>query len=260
MDLIQTIVLALVQGITEFLPVSSSGHLVLTPALFGWTDQGLAYDIAVHFGTLAAVIVYFRRDLADIVAAMLSGFSAEAKLGWQILLATVPLGIAGIVFADVVETSLRSPAVIAVSSVVFGLLLWWADRAGRRERSEKRLSWRDVMLIGASQALALIPGASRSGVTMTAALALGLSRGAAGRFSFLLSIPAIGMVAAWQIVQLTQEPQAVDWLGLGLAAGLSALTAFASIAVFLNLIGRLGMGVFAVYRIALALVIFAVLV
>lgn len=259
MDLLQTIVLAVVQGVTEFLPISSSGHLVLTPALLGWTDQGLGFDIAVHFGTLAAVVCYFRRELLAMAQAMLTGRSAEAILGWQIVAATVPLGIAGIVFADIVETALRSPAVIAVTSVVFGILLWLADRFGRGARTETTLSWRDAMLIGVGQVLALIPGTSRSGITMTVGLGLGMTREAASRFAFLLSVPAIAMVAAWQTVQLIRDPAPVAWASLGLATLLSAGTAFASIAVFLKLVGRVGMGVFALYRIALAAVIWVVL-
>jgi undecaprenyl-diphosphatase len=259
MDLLQTIVLAVVQGVTEFLPISSSGHLVLTPALLGWTDQGLGFDIAVHFGTLAAVVCYFRRELLAMAQAMLTGRSPEAILGWQIVAATVPLGIAGIVFADIVETALRSPAVIAATSVVFGILLWLADRFGRGARTETTLSWRDAMLIGVGQVLALIPGTSRSGITMTVGLGLGMTREAASRFAFLLSVPAIAMVAAWQMVQLIRDPAPVAWASLGLATLLSAATAFASIAVFLNLVGRIGMGVFALYRIALAAVIWFVL-
>jgi undecaprenyl-diphosphatase len=259
MDLVQTIVLAVVQGLTEFLPISSSGHLVLTPAFAGWTDQGLAFDIAVHFGTLAAVITYFRHELWTMARSLVAGRSADGRFAWQIIVATVPLGLAGLVFADVVETSLRSPAVIAASSAGFGLLLWLADRYGRGQRAETGLGWRDVLLVGCGQALALIPGTSRSGITMTVGLALGLTREAAGRFSFLLSVPAIGMVAAWQLVQFLRDPAPVAWGGLTLAVLLSAATAFVSIAVFLNLIGRIGMGVFALYRIALAVVIVVVL-
>jgi undecaprenyl-diphosphatase len=183
----------------------------------------------------------------------------EARLAWQILVATIPLGLAGLVLADYVEGALRSPVVIAASSAAFGVLLWLADRFGRRQRDEVTLRWRDIALIGIGQALALIPGTSRSGVTMTVALALGLTREAAGRFSFLLSVPAIGMVAAWQTVQFATDPAPVAWGGLALAAVLSAITAFASISLFLNLIGRIGMGVFALYRIALAVVIVLVL-
>jgi len=260
LDLVHVIVLALLQGVTEFLPISSSGHLILIPALFGWPDQGLAFDIAVHAGTLLAVIVYFRRELLGMAATALRFGQPESRLGWQVVVATVPLGLAGLAFADAVETSLRAPVVIAASTAFFGLLLWLADRFGRGARDEYQLAWLGVLLIGLAQALALIPGTSRSGITMTAALAIGMSREAAGRFSFLLAIPAIGMAALWQSLQFAADPAPVPWLPLGLAAAVSALTAFATIALFLNLIGRMGMTVFALYRFALAAVIVYVLV
>lgn len=259
MDLVQTIVLAVVQGLTEFLPISSSGHLALTPVFAGWTDQGLAFDIAVHFGTLAAVIGYFRQELWSMARSLPAVRSPDGRFAWQIVIATVPLGLAGLIFADAVETTLRSPAVIAAASAGFGLLLWLADRYGRGQRAETELGWRDALLVGCGQALALIPGTSRSGITMTVGLALGLSREAAGRFSFLLSVPAIAMVASWQLLQFLLDPEPVAWGGLAIATLLSAVTAFASIALFLNLIGRVGMGVFALYRIALAIVIVVVL-
>jgi undecaprenyl-diphosphatase len=260
LDLVQVIVLALIQGITEFLPISSSGHLILIPALLGWPDQGLGFDIAVHLGTLFAVVVYFRRELIAMVAAALRFDHPESKLGWQIVLATVPLGLAGLAFSDLVETTLRAPVVIAASTAVFGLVLWLADRFGRGERSEYQLAWLGVLLIGCAQALALIPGTSRSGITMTAALAIGLSRQAAGRFSFLLAIPAIGMAALWQSLQFVDDPAPVPWFSLGLAAAISAATAFATIALFLHMIARMGMTAFALYRFALAAVIVYVLV
>lgn len=255
MDVLQLIVLALVQGLTEFLPISSSGHLILTPVLFGWEDQGLAFDIAVHFGTLAAVVVYFRRELIAMGGSLTAPATSDGRLAWQLLVATVPLGLAGLLFSDIVETALRSPWVIAAASAGFGVLLWLADRLGRKGRDERTLGWREVGLIGFGQALALIPGTSRSGITMTVGLSLGLSREAAGRFSFLLSVPAIAMVGSWQTVQFALDPAPVAWGSLALATALSAITAFAAIALFLKLIGRMGMALFALYRIALAGVI-----
>ncbi len=259
MDLFEALFLALIQGLTEFLPISSSGHLILTPELFGWTDQGLGFDIAVHLGTLSAVIVYFRRDLAAMARGLLVRDSVDGRLARQLIIASIPLGLAGVLSADLVSTVLRSPAVIAASSAGFGILLWAVDRFRRGQRTERELSLTDALLIGFGQALALIPGTSRSGITMTMALALGLSREAAGRFSFLLAIPAIGMAASWQIVQFAQEPETVQWQSLVMATLLAAITAFVAIALFLRLIGRIGMGVFAVYRILLALVIVHVL-
>lgn len=251
MDLAQAVVLALIQGITEFLPISSSGHLILVPELLGWPDQGLGFDIAVHLGTLAAVIVYFRRDIIDMARALLEPRRPEFRLAAYIIVASIPLGLAGLLFSDQVEGTLRSPSVIAASTVGFGILLWLADRLGRGRRAETSLDWRDVAVIGFGQALALIPGTSRSGITMTAALAMGLSRQAAGRFSFLLAIPAIAMAALWQVMQFVSSPEPVAWLALALAAAVAAAVAFATIALFLSLIERIGMAPFAIYRVLL---------
>ena len=186
--------------------------------------------------------------------------STDGRLARQLLLASVPLGLAGIVSVDFVSTSLRDPRVIAAAGAGFGVLLFAADRWRRGVRSERTLSMKDVMLIGVGQALALIPGTSRSGITMTVALAMGMSREAAGRFSFLLSIPAIGMAASYQMVQFAKAPETLDWQALALATLVAAVTAFVAIALFLRLIGAIGMGVFAIYRILLAVVIFYVLV
>lgn len=260
MDTFEALALALIQGLTEFLPISSSGHLILTPRFFGWDDQGLGFDIAVHLGTLSAVVVYFRRELVAMTRQLLQPGSADGRLAWQLVLASVPLGLAGILTARLVETSWRAPLVIALASAGFGVLLWVADRWLRGQREERDLSYLDALLIGLGQMLALIPGTSRSGITMTVALALGLKREAAGRFSFLLAIPAIGMAASWQIVQFATAPAAVAWGPLLIATLVAAAMAFLAIALFLKLIGRIGMGVFAVYRIALAALILYVLV
>jgi undecaprenyl-diphosphatase len=255
MDIVQAVALALVQGLTEFLPISSSGHLILAPALLGWTDQGLGFDIAVHLGTLMAVVVYFRRDLAAMARSLRVAGSPDGRLAWQLVVASVPLGLAGLLASDLVATGLRSPFVIAAASAGFGLLLYLVDRMWRGRRSERDLHLAEAVMIGCGQALALIPGTSRSGITMTVALALGLSREAAGRFSFLLAIPAIGMAAAWQIVQFAADPAPLAWGVVLLATALSALTAFVTIALFLRLIGKVGMAWFAGYRILLAVVI-----
>ena len=251
MDLAQAVVLALIQGITEFLPISSSGHLILVPELLGWPDQGLGFDIAVHLGTLAAVVVYFRRDLMDMATALVEPQRPEFRLAVCIVVASIPLGAAGLLFSDQVEGALRSPTVIAASTAGFGVLLWLADRFGRGKRPETSLGWLDIAAIGFGQALALIPGTSRSGITMTVALAMGLSRQAAGRFSFLLAIPAIAMAAGWQLMQFLASPEPVAWFALALAAAVAAAVAFATIALFLSLIERIGMAPFAIYRVLL---------
>ena len=259
MNTVEALVLALIQGLTEFLPISSSGHLILTPALLGWEEQQLSFDIAVHLGTLTAVLVYFRNDLLAMLRDLFRLQSENGRLAWQLVLASVPLGLAGVLSADLVSTVLREPWIIAAASAGFGLVLWGADRFGRGQRSERELGFGGALIIGVGQALALIPGTSRSGITMTFALMLGLSREAAGRFAFLLAIPAIGMAGSWQIVQFARAPETLNLSILLPATLLSAVTAFAAIALFLRLIGRIGMGVFAVYRIVLAGVIVYVL-
>lgn len=262
MTLFEAVVLAVIQGFTEFLPISSSGHLILVPALLGWADQGLAFDIAVHFGTLLAVIAYFRKDLLEMIASMgtvLSGKpSPQARLALQIVAASVPLGLAGLLFADLIEAHLRSPLVIASTTLIFGVTLWLSDRFGQRIREAHTMTWLMALLIGVAQALALVPGTSRSGITMTAALALGLTREAAGRFAFLLAIPAIVMAAGWQSLQLFGSAEPLPWDTLIVGTLAAGIVAFATIALFMQLIGRIGMAWFAIYRFILAGVLFYV--
>ncbi len=265
MTLLQVIILALVQGLTEFLPISSSGHLILTPHFFGWEDQGLAFDVAVHLGTLLAVVSYFRRDLIDMAGAgigVLRGgpVTPSARLLFWVGLATIPAGLAGLLFNDIIETSLRSPFVIAMTTIGFGVLLWLSDVFKREHRAERDLTWKDALLIGAAQALALIPGTSRSGITMTAGLALGLGREAAARFSFLMSIPIIILASGLQVLKLIKAQEAVDWGMLMLGVACSAVAAYLCIRWFLKFIGTIGFLPFALYRIALGVVILWVLV
>ncbi len=260
MDTVQIIVLALIQGILEFLPVSSSGHLILVPALVGWDDQGLAFDIAVHFGSLLAVIVYFRRDLLEMAVSFFSPRCFESALGWAVIWGSVPLVVVGWLMAEQVSGDFRSPMIIAVTTGVFGLLLWAADYFTNGKRSERDLRWISAVLIGFGQALALVPGVSRSGITMTVAMALGLSREGAARFSFLLAIPALGISAGWQLVQFLRDPEPVLWGALAVAVSVSAATAFLTIKLFLGLIRRIGMLVFALYRLILAGLIFYIFV
>ena len=259
MELMHTIALAILQGLTEFLPISSSGHLILLPELLGWEDQGLAFDIAVHIGTLIAVVVYFRDDIFAMCKGIVTPGDPNGRLAWQIGVATIPVGLAGLIFSDMIELHLRSAWIIAATTAIFGVLLWWADRAGNQDQDERGMSWRVAILIGFAQVLALIPGTSRSGVTMTAALALGLSRTAASRFSFLLAIPTIALAGGWQGVSLLSSGEPVDWQVLGVATVIAAVVAFIAIALFLKMIGRIGMTWFAVYRLLLAGVIVYVL-
>ncbi len=256
MELIQVIVLALVQGLTEFLPVSSSAHLILVPVLTGWPDQGLAFDVAVHLGSLAAVVIYFRTELNRMALAWVRSVtrrrhSADSRLAWAVVVATVPAGAAGLLLDDMVEQWLRSPLVIAAATVGFGLLLWVADRRGGGTRDEYRLGWGGAVLVGLAQALALVPGTSRSGITITAGLFLGLSRQGAARFSFLLSVPIILAASLLESVKLAEAAAPVDWTAFGLGVLLSAGAAYACIHWFLRLVARVGMMPFVIYRLLL---------
>lgn len=261
MELIQIIALAILQGLTEFLPISSSAHLILLPQLEDWADQGLAFDVAAHVGTLAAVVWYFRRDLR--VMARDWGRSlatrqmvGESRLAWAVLFGTIPVGLAGLLFKGVIETELRSPLVIAWATVIFALLLWWADARGRGARTEHAIGWKDVLVIGVAQAVALIPGTSRSGITMTAGLMMGLSRSAAARFSFLLSIPVIVLAGGLHVIELAGGEAAVDWSALLLGSAISGLAAYLCIHLFLKLLERIGMLPFVIYRLLLGAVLF----
>lgn len=248
------------QGLTEFLPISSSAHLILLPQVMGWADQGLAFDVAAHLGTLAAVTTYFRRDLAALAGAFVRSISGhgggdDARLAWGVVIGTVPVGLAGLAAHDVIAQSLRSPIVIALATIVFGVALAVADVRGSRRRGLRALGWRDVALIGCAQALALIPGTSRSGITMTAALAAGFTREAAARFSFLLAIPVIVLASGLEIVELARQGTAPPWGDLAAVAGFSGLSAFVCIHVFLRVIERIGMVPFVVYRLLLGVVL-----
>ena len=187
MSIIEIIVLALIQGFTEFLPISSSAHLILPSQILGWEDQGLAFDVAVHVGTLIAVVIYFRIEVADILGAWFKSFGAQgttddSKLGWWIILGTVPAAILGLLLKDFVELYLRSAWVIATTTIVFGLLLWFADAKGKQIKTIYQLNWKTALIIGFAQAVAMIPGTSRSGITMTAGLMLGMNKQSAARF------------------------------------------------------------------------------
>lgn len=260
MTTLQILVLALVQGLTEFLPVSSSGHLILIPELTGWPDQGLAFDVAAHLGSLIAVCAYFRHDLVRLTAdwsrsVTTRRLEGDAKIAWAVLFGTIPVGLVGLIAGDLVDLHLRSPAVIALATVFFGAALWWADSNRAEARGLASISPRDVLIIGCAQALALIPGTSRSGITMTAAMALGLSREAAARFSFLLSIPVIVLAGGLKGLELATSGEPQPWLELAAVVVLAAASAYACIHWFLAVISRIGMLPFALYRFALGAVL-----
>ncbi len=259
MDLLQTLLLALIQGITEFLPISSSAHLILPSQVLGWPDQGLAFDVAVHLGTLIAVVVYFRRDIAALLTAWFGQFSGRVsdhntRLAWFIIAATVPAGLAGLLFKDLIEVYLRSSLVIALTTLVFGGLLWFADVKNQGAKTLAQFTLKAAIIIGCAQALALIPGTSRSGITITAALLLGFSREDSARFSFLLSIPIIVLSAGLMSLDLLEAPS-VDWQALGIGTLVSGLSAYACIYYFLAFINRLGMLPFVVYRLILGCIL-----
>ncbi len=256
MTLLHILLLAMLQGLTEFLPISSSAHLILVPSLTHMADQSLAFDVSVHVGTLVAVLWYFRQEVGRLlgdwaVSCVRRETVGESRLAWILIVASVPVGVAGLLLHDLVETVLRSPLVIAATTIGFGLLLWWSDAAGPRKRDEHTIGWGDGLLIGIAQALALVPGTSRSGITMTAGLFLGLTRQAAARFSFLLSIPAILMAGGYQTLKLLQAGDGVDWASLGLGALFSAITAYLCIGLFLKWLDRTGMLPFVIYRLLL---------
>jgi undecaprenyl-diphosphatase len=266
----QIALLAFVQGLTEFLPISSSGHLVLTPLLFGYVLQSLAFDVAVHLGTLIAVIAYFHREVASMILAVSESIAkrrihnGDARLGWMIILATLPVVVLGLPLKGLLDY-LRGDEqtialVIASTTIGFGVLLWLADRKSRRARDEYSVSWKDALIVGLFQAIAIIPGTSRSGITITAALFLGLTRQAASRFSFLLSIPTILLAGALETLELVQSPEPVDWTPLLLGGFLSFVIAYLTIHYFLKFIERISMLPFVLYRLLLgALILFLVL-
>jgi len=262
LELIAAITLALVQGLTEFLPISSSAHLILVPQVFGWQDQGLAFDVAVHLGTLLAVLWYFHREVAAILRAWFGSLvgktnsQTDAHLGWMIIVATIPVALAGFFFSDFIANELRSPLIIATATAVFGVALWAADLRAKDVADEHSIIFIFALLIGFAQMLALIPGTSRSGITITAGLALGLSRETAARFSFLISMPTIAGAALMETMELLESPTPVPWLAMMIGLVVAAVSAYVCIRLFLAAIGRIGMLPFMLYRLALAAALF----
>ena len=260
-DWFQAIALAIVQGLTEFLPISSSAHLVIPPLLLGWPDQGLAFDVAVHVGTLTAVLLFYRKDLLcmakDWLGSVVGGPATDdSRMVWYLLIATIPAGLVGLLAGDLIENHLRTLPVIATTTLVFGLLLGLADRKGSSGSTVVRLTLMIAVGVGLAQAFAPIPGVSRSGVTITAGLLMGLGHHAAARFSFLLSIPIIASAGALMLLEVVQTEVAVDWSMLGVAMLVSGVTAYFCIAVFLRLLERVGLMPFVYYRVLLALVLY----
>ncbi len=266
MDLLQAALLGILQGITEFLPISSSGHLVLAPLIMGWKDQSLVFDVAVHFGTFLAVAAYFRRDLGPIISAGLTSLHTrnvsepEARLAWGLVIATIPAAVMGLLLQQVLELEIDSPSLVAGNLILFGMVMWWADSFLRGKRSERDIQWGEFFLIGCAQALALFPGTSRSGITMTAAMALGLSRTAAARFSFLMALPVVLIATIYELFVLFSSPEPAPWITLAVGASAAFLTGLGCIHFLLSLLERIGFLPFVIYRLILGCVILIVFV
>jgi undecaprenyl-diphosphatase len=256
MDVYQIITLSLVQGITEFLPISSSAHLILVPYLTSWQDQGLGFDIAVHLGTLFAVLFYYREYVGKMTTSWFVSIIKQktddnAKLAWFVLLGTLPVGFAGLLLSDFIRESLRDVLIIAITSISFGVLLWYADFVKSSHKNIYDMSLKEVLLIGVAQAVALIPGTSRSGITITAALLLGFSLKSAARFSFLLSIPVIVLSSLLLAKDMIVSNTNINYLSFALGFLISAFFAFMTIFLFLKFIEKTSMLPFVIYRIVL---------
>jgi undecaprenyl-diphosphatase len=266
MPLYQVIVLAIVQGLTEFLPISSTAHLYLTSWLLGWQAESLTFDIALHIGTLAAVLIYFAKDWMQIVAQGLGmgyGRDAELKLNramlWLLAIATVPVGLAGLAFNKMAESEWRNPFVIGGMLIAVGVLMWFGERMGKRQRDLATVNAADATTIGLAQALAVVPGTSRSGITITTGLFRNLDREAAARFSFLLSTPAIAAAAAKKLWDLHKEGGVPHDMRLPLVLGIavSAVVGIVVIAFFLRYLKRNTLTPFVYYRIIFGIIVLA---
>jgi undecaprenyl-diphosphatase len=265
---LEAIVLGIVQGLTEFLPISSTGHLRIVPAFLGWEDPGAAFTAVTQLGTMAAVLLYFREDLWRIARAWLRSLGdrsmrreLDARLGWYIVLGTIPIGIFGVLFKDQIETGARDLYLIGVTLILLGLVLLAAEKVGKRTRSLEQVEARDGLAIGFAQALALVPGVSRSGATITAGLFLGLDRTTAARFSFLLSVPAVVLSGLLELGSILsgEEGQHVGLGNLVIATVLAFVSGYAAIAWLLRFLSSHSMVVFVVYRVALVGVVVVLL-
>lgn len=269
MPLYQVVILAIVQGLTEFLPISSSAHLALAPWLLGWKDQGLTFDIALHFGTLAAVVIYFWRDWLQIIAQAFGiDYTPDRELAknrsllWLLVAATIPVGIAGLLFEKKAESTWRNPWVIGSMLIGVGVLMWVAEAVARHVRNIGDVKAPDAMTIGLAQALAVVPGTSRSGITITAALFRDFDRHSAARFSFLLSTPAIAAAAAkafWDLHKHGGIP-ADERSSFIVGMLVSALTGSLVIAFFLNYLRGHTLRPFIIYRVIFGIIVLALAV
>ena len=261
MSLGQAIILGIVQGLTEFLPISSSGHLRIVPAFLGWEDPGAAFTAVIQLGTMAAVLLYFRRDLVRIAAAWLASlrdparrFELDARLGWYLVLGTVPIVIFGAAFKDQIENGARDLYLIGATLIVLGLVLLLAEKVATRQREVEDLTARDAAVIGVAQAMALVPGVSRSGATITAGLFLGLDRAVAARYSFLLSVPAVVLSGLFELRHIGDGDGASAGATI-IAVLIAFVVGYASIAFLLKFLATHSTGVFVGYRVVLGVVV-----
>jgi undecaprenyl-diphosphatase len=260
MSALQAIVLGIVQGLTEFLPISSTGHLRIVPAFLGWEDPGAAFTAVIQLGTMAAVLLYFRADLWRIATAWLRSLrdpsvrgDLDARMGWYIILGTIPISVLGLAFKDPIETKFRNLELIGTTLIVFGLVMLAAEAVSRRDRPLREITRRDGFLIGCAQALALVPGVSRSGATISAGLFLNFDRAAAARYSFLLSVPAVVLSG---LFELRHAGEGNLPIGATIIATLLAfVTGYASIALLLTYLARHTIGVFVAYRVVLGVMV-----
>lgn len=266
MSLLEAIVLGLVQGLTEFLPISSTAHLRIAPELFGWQDPGAAYSAVIQLGTVAAVLIYFRKDIVSLLGAFFRGLAKkdpfgtmESRLAWFVLVGTLPIGLCGLAFKKAIETQFRSLYIISASLIILAIILFVVEKRASHKRTLADMTWRDGIIIGLWQALAVIPGSSRSGTTLTGGLSLGLKREDAARYSFLLSIPATTLAGLFELKHLmeaTERPSALSlWVGTLVAFG----SGMAAIAWLLNYLRSRTTLVFIVYRIALGVLLLVLL-
>jgi undecaprenyl-diphosphatase len=265
-SVLEAIVLGITQGLTEFLPVSSTAHLRIVPAFAGWEDPGAAFTAVVQLGTMAAVLLYFREDLLRIARAWLRSLrepaarsELDARLGWYIVLGTIPIGIFGLAFKDQIENGVRDLYLIGAALIVLGLVLLAAEEVGTKRRSLEEIDRRDGIVVGLAQALALVPGVSRSGATISAGLFLGFDRPSAARYSFLLSVPAVVLSGLFEFASILDgsEDTQVGLGALALATFLAFVVGYGSIAFLLRFLVRHSTVVFVVYRVALGVLVLA---
>ena len=266
MSTLEAIVLGIVQGLTEFLPISSTGHLRIVPAFAGWEDPGAAFTAVTQLGTMAAVLLYFRADLVRIARAWLKSLrdpfvrrSLDARMGWYILLGTIPISIFGVVFKDQIETGARDLYLIGTTLIVLGLILMVAEKVGKRDRPLEQIGPRDGLAIGLAQAASLVPGVSRSGATITAGLFLGFDRASAARYSFLLSVPAVVLSGLFELNTILSEGDE-EHVGIGaliIATVLAFIVGYASIAFLLRWLATHSTAVFVVYRVVIGTLVLA---